>query len=84
MPRYQFEIRSPSHLLFSRRVVLDNLAQVGVEASARMGELLQDQPARLWTDEHWELSVCDDDGVVRWVIEVIGREADGASCGWNG
>lgn len=76
MARYLFEARSPTHILFSRHVELPTIGSVAVEASIRLGELLLEEPDRLWLDQDWQLAISDSHGAVRWIIEVNARQAE--------
>lgn len=75
MPFYHFQVRTETHVLLTEGAELKGLDQARVEAARRVGELLREHAAQIWTDEDWRMDVTDEDGLILFVMQVTASKS---------
>jgi hypothetical protein len=70
MPRYNFEVRTPTHVMLTRGAELPDRTAARVEAARRIGDLLNEHAGRLWVDQDWQMEITDEVGLILYVIQV--------------
>lgn len=70
MPFYNFEVRTPSHVLITEGDELADTTAARVEAAKRIGALLLDHAGQLWVDQDWQMDVTDETGLILYVIQI--------------
>ena len=70
MPNFHFQVRTGSHIMLSEVVDLPRADDARIEAARRAGELLKAHAGKLWADEHWQIDITDDTGLILFVIHV--------------
>lgn len=70
MPFYNFEVRTPSHVMVTKGAELPDGTAARVEAARRIGELLRAHAGQLWVDQDWQMDVTNDVGLILYVIQV--------------
>lgn len=75
VPFYHFQVRTETHVLLTEGAELKGLDQARVEAARRVGELLREHAAQIWTDEDWRMDVTDEDGLILFVMQVTASKS---------
>jgi hypothetical protein len=70
MPRFHYVLRTDHDILLSDSIDLLNLEAARVEASRRVGYLLQTHAQAIWVDREWQMEVTDEVGLILFVISV--------------
>ncbi len=70
MPIFNFEVRTPTHVMHTEGAEFADTTAVRIEASKRVGQLLHDHANELWVDEDWQMDVTDARGLILYVIHV--------------
>ncbi len=70
MAFYNFEVRTPSHVMSTEGAELADTSAARVEAARRIGELLTNHAGQLWEDQDWQMDVTDDNGLILYVVHV--------------
>jgi hypothetical protein len=70
MVRFHFQVRTETHVLLTQAAELQTTDDARIEAAKRIGLLLHEHAGRLWVDEHWQMDVTNDDGLILFVISV--------------
>jgi hypothetical protein len=70
VPFYNFEVRTPSHVMLTEGADLADTTAARVEAARRVGELLRDHAGQLWVDQDWQMDVTNETGLILYVINV--------------
>ena len=70
MSFYNFEVRTPSHVMLTEGLELPDRTDARVEAAKRVGQLLHDHAGQLWVDQDWQMDVTDETGLILYVINV--------------
>lgn len=65
--RFHFQVPTDTYVLVTEAAELADLDAARVEAAARVGTLLRDHAALIWTDEEWQMDVTDDRGLILFV-----------------
>lgn len=68
MPFYNFEVRTPSHVLITQGAELEDSTAARVEAAKRIGALLHDHAGQVWIDQDWQMDVTDESGLILYSI----------------
>jgi hypothetical protein len=68
--RFHFQVRTETHVLLTEAADLRTTDEARIEAAKRVGHLLHDHAGKLWADEHWQMDVTDDKGLILFVITV--------------
>jgi hypothetical protein len=71
MPFYNFEVRTPSHVLITQGAELKDSTAARVEAARRIGVLLHEHAGQLWVDQDWQMDVTNEEGLILYVIHVV-------------
>jgi hypothetical protein len=67
---YNFEVRTPSHVMLTEGAEMADMRAVRLQAARRIGELLKEHAGRLWVDEEWQMDVPDNRGLILYVMQV--------------
>lgn len=70
MPRFNFEVRTPTHVMLTEGADLPDTTAARVEAARRVGQLLHEHANQLWTDENWQMDVTDGRGLILYVLNI--------------
>lgn len=70
MPFYNFEVRTPSHVMLTEGAELADTSAARVEAAKRVGALLHEHAGQLWVDQDWQMDVTDQAGLILYVIQI--------------
>lgn len=70
MPFYNFQLRSETHVMLTEGIELADSTAARVEASRRIGALLAEHAGQLWVDQHWQMDVTDEIGLILYVIQI--------------
>lgn len=70
MPFYNFEVRTPSHVMVTQGTELPDSTAARIEAAQRIGMLLTAHAGQIWVDQDWQIDVTDDSGLILWTIQV--------------
>ena len=81
MPVFNFEVRTPSHVMLTQSADLADHTAARVEAARRIGELLTDHANQLWVDEEWQIDVTDQRGLILYVIHVNAMRSAATAAG---
>ena len=68
--RFHFQVRTDTHVMLTDVADLRNADEARVEAAKRVGLFLHEHAGKLWADEHWQMDVTDERGLVLFVIMV--------------
>ena len=71
MSLYHFEVRTPTHVMFTQGVELPSDTAARIEAARRIGVLLNDHAGQIWVDQEWQMEITDDTGLILYVITVF-------------
>ena len=77
MPRFYFHTNHPTEGLIQDDEGMDfsSIQEAKCEAVAYAGRLLCDVAETFWDDADFELTVTDDQGLILFVMRVVGTEA---------
>lgn len=70
VPYYNFEVRTPTHILTRQGAELADSTAARVEAAKRIGDLLHEHAGQIWVDQDWQIDVTDQTGLILYVIQV--------------
>ena len=70
MPFYNFEVRTPSHVMLTEGAVMADTVAARVEAAKRVGKLLHDHAGQIWVDQDWQMDITDEKGLILYVIHI--------------
>jgi hypothetical protein len=70
LPFYNFEVRTPSHVMVTEGAELADSTAARVEAAKRIGQLLHDHASQLWVDEDWQIDVTDSRGLILYTVHI--------------
>lgn len=71
MPFYNFEVRTPSHVMVTEGAELPDATAARVEAAKRIGILLTEHAGQIWVDQDWQIDFTDSSGLILWTIQVV-------------
>lgn len=75
MPVYNFAVRTPSHVMLTESIDLQDSTAARIEAARRVGELLNDHAGQIWVDQDWQMDVTDESGLILYMIQVSALRA---------
>ena len=75
MPFYNFQVRTPTHVMLTQGAELPDSTAARVEAAKRIGELLTEHAHQLWVDEDWQIDVTDQRGLILYGIYVTANRS---------
>ncbi len=75
MPYFHFQVRTESHVLLTEGAELKGFDEARIEAACRVGGLLKEHAAEIWTDEDWRLDVTDEKGLILFVLQVFASKS---------
>jgi hypothetical protein len=70
MPFYHFEVRTGTHVMLTQGAELSDSTAARVEASKRIGELLNEHAGQIWVDQSWQMDVTDGTGLILYIINI--------------
>jgi len=79
VPNYHFQVRTDTHVMLSEVVDLPNAEQARIEASRRVGALLTEHAGKIWADQHWQMDVTDNVGLILFVLHLSAMRSPAAS-----
>ncbi len=68
MPRYHFEVRTPTHVMHTEGAELSDHTTARIEAARRIGLLLNEHAGQVWVDQEWQMEITDEAGLILYVI----------------
>lgn len=89
MPKYHFEVRTPTQTLVTEGADLPDSTAARVEATKRIGDLLRIHAGEIWADQDWQMDVTDERGLILYAVVVsalmapatVGTRRTGATSG---
>ena len=79
MPRYNFEVRTDTHVMLTQGGEYKDDSAARTQAACKVGDLLKDHATRLWHDEDWQMDVTNEAGLILYVIHVSARKTAATS-----
>ena len=79
MAFYNFEVRTPTHVMFTESAEVADSSAARIEASKRIGQLLHDHAGQIWNDEEWQIDVTNESGLILYVIQVTVMKSPAAA-----
>ena len=70
MAKYNFEVRTDTHVRLSQTAELAGPEEARIEAARRIGVLLNEHAREIWTDEDWRMDVTNEKGLILFVLQV--------------
>jgi hypothetical protein len=70
MAKYKFEVRTATHVMLSQTAELAGHEEARIEASHRVGALLDKHAREIWVDEDWRMDVTDESGLILFALHV--------------
>ena len=70
MAFYNFEVRTPTHVMLTEGAECADSSAARVEAAKRIGQLLHDHAGQIWIDDEWQMDVTNESGLILYVIHV--------------
>jgi len=84
MAKYNFEVRTATHVMLSETVELVGAEEARIEAARRVGLLLSNHAHEIWSDEEWRMDVTNETGLILFVIQISAmRTAATSGDTWN-
>ncbi|WP_161390522.1 DUF6894 family protein [Croceibacterium xixiisoli] len=70
MPFYNFEVRTPTHVMLTEGAELADSTAARVEAAKRTGQLLTEHAGELWVDQEWQMDVTNAEGLILYMLQI--------------
>ncbi len=70
MAKFNFEVRTATHVMLSESMELAGAEEARVEAARRIGALLTSHALKIWSDEEWRMDVTNESGLILSVLQI--------------
>ncbi|MFC4255370.1 DUF6894 family protein [Croceibacterium xixiisoli] len=70
LPFYNFEVRTPTHVMLTEGAELADSTAARVEAAKRTGQLLTEHAGELWVDQEWQMDVTNAEGLILYMLQI--------------